>query len=162
MNGSTENTAHGASEKPGRREALFNLATAQGMLPLVRRIVADVLQQQHSLAQLHPEQNRLDRQRHTLSWPERSRRYQVQEEIATANQRLQEALVELANLGVVLVNAQEGQVGFPTVVNSRPAYFSWRPGEEQLRHWHHPEETVRRPIPASWAKSAHISLSPKP
>jgi hypothetical protein len=161
MNGSTENTAHGASEKPGRRETLFNLATAQRMLPLVRRIVADLLHQQQCLVQLLPEQDRLDRQRRTLSWPDRARRYQVQEEIAAANQHLQEALVELANLGVALVNAQDGRVGFPTVVNRRPAYFSWRAGEEELRYWHYPDESARRPIPANWVKSAHISLSPK-
>jgi len=41
MSGSTENRAHGASEKPARRDRGVSLAEAGNMLPLVRRIVAD-------------------------------------------------------------------------------------------------------------------------
>src|SRR5437588_3954112 len=88
MNGSTENRAQGASEKPGRRPTVFNLATARRMLPLVQRIVSDVTHYRRLLAGLRPEQCRLDRQRRTLAWPERWRRYQIQEEIAGADHRL--------------------------------------------------------------------------
>jgi hypothetical protein len=161
MNGSTENAAHGAPETPERRDVVVNLATARGMLPLVRQIVADVLHHQRRLAELLPEQQHLDRRRRTLSWPERSRRYQVQEEAVAAERNLQEALAELAGLGVVLVEPGEGQVGFPTVVNGRRAYFSWRQGEDGVHFWHFPEQNVRRPIPASWVKEANLSLASK-
>jgi hypothetical protein len=159
MNGSTENAAHGAFEKPGRRETLLNLATAQRMLSLVQRIVADILRNHRRLAQLLPEQTRLHRQRRTLTWPERSRRYQVQEEVAAAEREVQDAVAELGNLGVALLDADEGRVGFPTVVNGRRAFFSWRHGEKGVRFWHFPEEAVRQPIPAAWEKSADMSLS---
>jgi hypothetical protein len=161
MNGSTENTAHGASESPSRREIALNLTTVRSMLPLVRRIVEDIVQHQRRLAQLLPEQERLDRQRRDLAWPERARRYQVQEEVAATDHCLQEALAELAGLGVVLLDPVECQVGFPTIVNSRRAFFSWRPGENGVSSWHFPGETVRRPIPASWAKVAPIRLPAK-
>jgi len=161
MNGSTENAAHGASEKPERREKVFNLGTAKRMLPLVQRIVADILQNQRDLGQLLPEQKCLDRERRTLSWPQRSRRYLVQEEIATAERHIQEALAELANLGLVLLDADEGRVGFLTVVNGRRAFFSWRSDEKDIRFWHFPEENSRRPIPPSWEKSAPLHPSTK-
>ena len=77
MSGSTENTAFSASEKPGRREAVLNLATAGRMVSLVRRIVADVLEQETLLAPLRLEQDLLDCQKRTGSafsaqarWPE--------------------------------------------------------------------------------------------
>jgi hypothetical protein len=161
MNGSTGNTASGASEKPGRRETLLNLTTARRMLPLVRQILADLGEARQQLARLQPEQDRLDRQRHTLSWPERSRRYQLREEIAAGESALQQARSELEGLGVVLVNDEEGWVGFPTVVNGRRAYFSWKPGEEALRFWHFAGETVRRLIPASWTRADDITLTGK-
>jgi hypothetical protein len=47
------------------------------------------------------------------------------------------------------------------VVDNRQAFFSWRPGEEALNHWHFPEDSVLRLIPASWAKAANIRLTPK-
>lgn len=161
MNGSTENMAHGSFEKPGRQATLLNLATARKMVPLVQRIVEDVLRSQQTIATLLPERSRLDRHRRDLSWPERARRYRLQEEMAAAERQRDEAVAELAHLGLALVDPAEGRVGFPTVVNSRPAYFSWCPGEVAIHFWHFPGESVRRPIPASWAKSANIRLSLK-
>jgi hypothetical protein len=130
---------------------VFTLAMARRMLPLVQRIVADLVHGQQRLAELQPEQDRLDRQRRHLAWPERSRRYQLREEIAGIEQHQQEALVELEGLlGVALMDAGEGRIGFPTVVNDRPAFFSWRFGEQALEHWHFVGESVRRTIPTAW------------
>jgi hypothetical protein len=161
MNGSTENRAQGASEKPGRRQTVLNLATARRMLPLVQRVVGDVMDHWRRLAQLRPEQYRLDRQRRTLAWPERYRRYQIREDVALAERGLQEALAELEALTVVLLDPAVGRVGFPTVVNNREAFFSWQFGEDTLQYWHFREDTARRVIPASWAKSANMRLTAK-
>jgi hypothetical protein len=158
MNGSTENTAFGASESPEPRETALSLGTARNMLPLVQHVVADILRQQTILVRLQPEQAHLDRHRRQLAWPERQRRYQVREEMAAAEQELQAALGELQSLGVTLLDSDSGRVGFPTIVNDRRAYFSWRPGEEGIRAWHFAEEAVLRPIPPSWAK--HVDVRP--
>jgi len=158
MSGSAEYQAHGASETPTRPEAVVNLATANRMVPLVRRIIDDILRHQRQLAQLQPEQEQLDRQRRSLDWPERSRRYQLREDIAVEETGLLEAMAELEVLGVALVDPESGRVGFPTIVNERPAFFSWQPGEETLKYWHFGTELVRRPIPSSWAKHADIRL----
>jgi hypothetical protein len=159
MNGSTENRTPGASEKPGRKETSLNLATARSMLPLVQRIVDDILRDRNQLAQLMPEQNRLDRYRRDLGWPERARRYQVREEVTLTERRLEESFTELASLGLQLLDDNEGRVGFPTIVNGRRAFFSWKPGDEGIGYWQFPDDTIRRAIPASWTKSAEVSLS---
>jgi hypothetical protein len=161
MSGSTENTAHGAPERAGSGEVSFNLTTVRNMLPLVQRVVADISHYQRELDRLLPEQDRLDRQRRDLSWPERARRYQVREEAAAADRNLQEAHAELANLGVVLLDVDEGRVGFPTVVNNRRAFFSWRRGEDEVKYWHFNDEMTRRPIPAAWAKESGSAISAK-
>ena len=81
MNGSTENTAFGASESPEPRETAMSLDAARDMLPLVQHIVGDILRHQSILVRLQPEQDRLDRHRRDLAWPERKRRYQIREEL---------------------------------------------------------------------------------
>jgi hypothetical protein len=126
------------------------------MVPLIQRIVQDVLQSRQELARMQPEQSWLDSQRRTLAWPQRSRRYQLQEAIAAQEEHLTQVLGELESLGVVLVDPVRGQVGFPTLVNGRRAFFSWRLGEENLRHWHFLGEKVRRIIPASWSLEAEV------
>jgi hypothetical protein len=161
MNESKGNMASGAFDNPDRRETLFNLTTARRMLPLVRQIVSDLCQTRNRLEQLQPEQERLDRQRRDLSWPERARRYQVHEDVETGERLFQNALAELESLGAVLVDADHAWVGFPTVVNGKRAYFSWKPGEDNLKFWHFAGETVRRLIPQSWLRTEDISLSGK-
>jgi hypothetical protein len=150
MNGSTGNKAFGASEKPERGEVFLSLGTAQRMLSLVQRIVEDILENQKALEKLVPEQERLCRQRRQLAWPERQRRYVLQEEITQAERNLEEAREEMQVLGLTVLDAEIGRVGFPTLVNDRRAFFSWRPGEEGLHSWHFAEESVCRPIPSTW------------
>jgi len=147
-------TAHGASEKPGKRPAVMDLATSQRMLPLVARIVRDIVVDHQELERLRPEQARLDRQKKDLDWNDRFRRYAIHAEIQGCEHHLQEATAELGRLGLVLEDGVEGQVGFPTVVNGRSAYFSWRLGEETIAYWHFSKENTRRPVPVNWFESA--------
>jgi hypothetical protein len=145
-------TTSSASEKPERGERVLSLTTARSMLPLVRRIVDDVLVSQQALTKLQPEQDQLEKRRRTLAWPERSRRYELQEELANLERELQTALAEMEVLGIELLEPTEGRVGFPTLVNGRPAYFSWRPGEDGVRQWHFATEKTLRPIPPAWVE----------
>jgi hypothetical protein len=154
MNNSQGDKATGVAEAS---PVVLSLKTVHSMLPLVQRILTDLRARQEVLERLAPEQLRLDRQKRDLSWPERQRRYQIQDEIAVAEQDLQESVDELSNLGVALLEAETGRVGFPTMVNNRRAYFSWRPGENGLHSWHFAEESVCRPIPAAWLKELSLS-----
>jgi hypothetical protein len=158
MSGFTEPQASDAGEELDRPPTVLNLGTARRMVPLLRRIIADVLIQQRRLAELGPELERLDRQRRDLAWPQRQRRYEVHEEIANARRELEEARAELEVLGVMLEDVPEGQLGLPTVVNGRLAYFSWRPSETTVQYWHFPGERLRRPIPAGWSESSAVQL----
>jgi hypothetical protein len=157
MSGSTGNKAFGASEKPERGTAVFSLNLAQRMLPLVERIIADILECQQKSAKLTPEQDRLQRHRRELTWPERHRRYRLEEELSAVENRRLEVVDELRELGIALLDPEQGRVGFPTIVNDRRACFSWSPSEENIRFWHFADETVRRPIPQAWLKE--ISLT---
>jgi hypothetical protein len=151
MNGFTERRASG-TERPGSNDRVLTWGASQAMLPLATRIAVDIVQYQEHLARLQPEMAQLDCQRQTLDWPGRSRRYQLQEEIATVEAHLRQAQVELEGLGLTLLHAATGLLGFPTVVNNRRAFFSWQPGEESLSFWNYAGDTVRRPVPKAWTK----------
>ena len=129
------------------------------MLPLVGRIVADIMQGHDRLSQLRPEQEQLDSRRQTLDWPQRSRRYQVQEEIIAVEKELRQAYSELEIMGVAVLHGPSGLVGFPTIVNDRRAFFSWRPGEDDVVFWNFVGDPVRHAVPESWTKSPPASKS---
>jgi len=111
---------------------------------LIERIVADILSDQKELNRLAFEQEGLDRDRRSLSWPERGRRYAVQGEVSRLQNRLEEEIKELDTLGTVLMSPQTGLVGFPTIVNGKAAYFSWQVGEKGVSYWHFDGEDARR------------------
>ncbi len=150
MNGFTEHQASGASESAGRRDMILTWATAQDMLPLVGHIVGDIRESHHNLQKLRLEKEGLDQRRRTLAWPDRARRYEVGEEITRQEARLHAACEELHALGLTLIDVETGQVGFPTIVNNRRAFFSWRPGEEGVHFWHFAEDQARRTVPPAW------------
>lgn len=143
-------TASSASEQPGEMDAALSLTMARRMLPLVKHIVTDILSLRQELARLVPEQNRLEKLRKCLGWPERSRRYQIQDEISRQESKLEEAQAELEPLGVLLQDLETGRVSFPTTVNGHRAFFSWQPGEDTIRRWHYLGEVIRRNIPPAW------------
>ena len=151
---STPNRASNPAGKPRRKEITLDLTTARQMLPLIRSIVSDIVTSRTALNKLAPEQERLERHRRDLAWQERQRRYQIQDEIVAAEKNLTNALGELTSLGISLLDAEAGEVDFPTKINGRPAAYNWKLGEEAVRFWHYAGEEQRRPIPTDWDQGA--------
>jgi hypothetical protein len=154
MNGFTEPGTSDASEGLAYHDRILTWDISFAMLPLVGRIAVDVRRLHAELARLVPERDRLERERRTLAWPERSRRYELAEEVAATEKDYADARAELEVVGVALLDPAVGLVGFPTVVNDRPAFFSWQPDEEGLNFWNFAGDTIRRPVPADWTKPA--------
>jgi len=153
----TPNRATNPAGKPRKKDISLDLPTARQMLPLVQSIVADIVNLRQAITKLAPEQARLERHRRDLVWLERQRRYQVNDEIAAAEKTLANAASELSGLGVSLVDDESGEVDFPTRINGRPAAFSWKLGEDAVRHWHYQGEEQRRPIPGDWAEGTPLT-----
>lgn len=140
----------GTSKPRGETRSALSLATARKMLPLVGGIVRDIQGRWSRLAELEAEQSDLDRRRHKLTWPQRSRRYQVVDDIASEQRHLQSDVAELEQLSVVLVDPRAGEVAFPTVINGRRGYFVWKLSEDDLSRWCYAHDSSRRAIPTSW------------
>jgi hypothetical protein len=154
---STPNRATNPADKPRKKAVSLDLTTARQMLPLVRSIVTDIVNSRQAITQLTPEQERLDRHRRDLVWQERERRYQVSDELAAAEKRLTIAVGELSGLGINLVDDLAGEVDFPTKINGRPAAFTWKMGDDGVRHWHYQGEDQLRPIPADWEQNTPLT-----
>ena len=157
MSGKPERAA-GARGKSRRKMQPVDLPTVRRMLPLVQRIVSDLVQDHKELNRYTLEQEGLDRNKRELSWPERERRYTVQGEVPRLQSRLEDEQRELDQLGAVLFGSADGRVGFPTVVNGRAAFFSWQLGEDAVNYWHFDGESARRPIPTNWNENNQAKL----
>jgi hypothetical protein len=132
------------------------------MLPLVSQISRDVGSLHQRLLRLRPELADLERNRRELTWPQRSRRYQLEDEVAGVEAEFRAAAAELDALGVALLDAATGLVGFPTLVNDRRAYFSWQPGEEGVAWWNYADDRLRRPVPEEWTRLPREARARRP
>ena len=156
MKGSPKRASN-SPRQSARAAVLLELPTVQKMLPLVQRIVADLLADEQETGGLLWELEGLDRNRRTLTWPDRQRRYAAQDEIGRVKDRRKELEGELGQMGVRVIDAVHGRVGFPTIVNAKPAYFSWQPGEADVGFWHFAEgDDRRRPIPSNWTHATPV------
>ena len=158
--------SHRASNSAGKSSRTKNLTldlnTAKQMLPLVRSIVAEIVNTHRRLSQLAPEQELLDDSRRALNWAGRQRRYALADEIGSAEKTLTGAVAELSALGVTLIDGNAGQVDFPTRINGRPAAFTWQFGEDAVSHWRYTGEDGRRPIPNGWQSGTPLRYRSEP
>ena len=160
-------TPNRASQPPAgkpkkSKDVQFDLVTARRMLPLVQGIVADIVENQQKLGQLVPLSEKLERERRSLDWAARQKRYAMTDEIATAEKALGAAVTELATLGVGLADPAAGRVDFPTRINSRPAAFTWHLGDLAVSRWRYAGEEHERSIPADWQGGGAIRHRAEP
>lgn len=146
------------SRSQDRSGIVLDLPTVRKMLPLVRHIIAELLEVEQKAGSLLWEQEGLERNRRDLSWPERQRKYSLQDEISRLERRRRDIIAEAKELGIQVLDIAHGRVGFPTIVNTRPAYFSWQNGEEDVNFWHFAgDDDRRRTIPVSWTKETPLA-----
>lgn len=121
------------------------------MLPLVRAIAADladlsreVTDRRRRLSFLLAGRKPNDRD------PYQQELVQVQNELEKDSQRLRGYVEELRALGVETANGSEGMVAFPSLLDGRRVFLSWKLGEPEVLYWHEFDVGFRRrqPLPA--------------
>lgn len=131
------------------QSTIFDLPAARRTLPLLRRIVADVVGQQARLAHHELLLRRLGRGR-VNGWPERQTRFWLQDELGRQRALLRQTMAELTGLGAVLLDGALGIVGFPTIVNGSLAYLVYRMEDDDVRFWRYRDQAKLRPVPENW------------
>jgi len=126
----------GANEptQPSRMKRLFTVEEANRTLPLVRRIVEDVVRQHRAWREkileldLVSSATRLDEPRDRAEALERSA-----QELAREIDGYQR---ELDDLGIQLKDRRLGLVDFPSEMAGKKVLLCWRLGEQEVQFWH--------------------------
>lgn len=133
---------------------IMTLETAEAMLPLAGRVAEDIKFYSARVRTLRSERNYFEKKKRALSWQERRRHYEVTDELFFMEITLENILNEIKAIGLEPLVQELGLVGFPTMVNNRKAYFSWKPGEPCVCYWNFADELNRRPVPPTWYHDA--------
>lgn len=122
----------------------FSIDQANRALPLVRRIVQDIVD---DYARWQEMVKRLDvmaasAQRDAAAVD------RLQRDIQSAARAIDGYVRELTELGVEMKGFDVGLVDFPGEMGGRPVYLCWRLGESSVAHWHERDAGYagRRPL----------------
>ena len=114
---------------------LFTLEEAERTLPLVRRIVADLVDAYPGWRAGVARYEALGLEARPESG-ETAEMLAVRDEVASLAERIDGYLRELDRIGCVFKGFDAGLVDFRSLREDRPVYLCWRLGEERITHWH--------------------------
>lgn len=134
-------TRAGRKERQDNRSPLFTLEHANRTLPLVRRIVADIVKQYKRVSALEEECE-------VPTAPADESAEAARDRYGVELDKLRELAQELQSIGCELKDWRRGLVDFPAVHQGRSIYFCWRLGESSVTHWHERDAGFhgRRPV----------------
>lgn len=113
---------------PSRPKRRFTLEQANRALPLVSRIVADIVRVHKSAAHVQGQLERLQGQS--------PKRTELEKELEGASERLQALVEELSGVGCQIKDFQSGLVDFVGRHQGRDVYLCWKLGEARIDYWH--------------------------
>ena len=128
------------------QEKLFTPEQANNMLPLVRRIVQDIVA---AYARWQDRTRELELIAVSRSDAFDDRRQVVEREVHDIATEIAAFEGELETLGIQLKDYGLGLVDFPGTLNDRKVLLCWRLGEPSVEYWHELDAgySGRRPIP---------------
>lgn len=112
----------------------FTVEEANRTLPLVRRIVYDILEANPRLQRRLLEFDRVAADGEVAA--SRQRLQDLRQAIDEDAERINAFLAELHALGCLFKGFDEGLVDFYSMRDGRPVFLCWRLGEESVAHWH--------------------------
>lgn len=113
---------------------IFTVEDANRTLPLVRRIVADIVVQHERWADCLRASEVLAANA-TPGHPD-PRAEAAERELNALAREIEGYRQELTALGIELKDYARGLVDFPAELEGRPVWLCWRLGEPAVEHWH--------------------------
>ena len=128
----------------------FTIDEANRTLPLVKRIATDVARAYTELSdraerykELRANEDRSDGTEEALNEMKRS--------MGALTAEIDSFVAELMEIGCEMKDLSRGTVDFPSVLDDRPIFLCWQPGEDRVEFWHEVTDgfTGRRPLPVA-------------
>ena len=113
--------------RPSRPRRRFTLEQANKSLPLVKRVVSDIVRTHAEAAKLQQQSERL---------VGNSAQASIQKSLEQTMHRLEDYVDELSEIGCELKDYQAGLIDFTGRHDGRDICLCWKMGEEKITHWH--------------------------
>lgn len=129
----------------------FTLEEANRTLPLVKRIVGDIVEE-YRLWKEHVFRYELVAAGSSAERGETEEQVELRREVDAAAQRITEFVEELSQIGCVFKGFEEGLVDFYAKHEGRDVLLCWKVGESRIEYWHELEAGYAGRQPVSGAR----------
>lgn len=125
---------------------VFTIEQANHSLPLVGRILGDIVKQYRLVERFRKRCRRFSGQNRPLE------ARAAEAKGLEAAHRLSDLTDELSSIGCEVKDYERGFVDFPAVLDGRDVYLCWKLGEDRIGYWHDRSagETQRRKLPGAF------------
>ena len=114
--------------------SVFNVAEANQRLPLVRRIVRDIVDLSQDIKERKDRLERLTSRSDDTLYSEEVQ--DMESAVQRDSVRLSEFVEELERLGVKLQEPEIGHVDFPSLMDGKEVCLCWKYDEAEILWWH--------------------------
>ena len=121
---------------------LFTLHEAEELLPSVERWLRSALENRQSAQSFEEQFHALLLRIHVAGGVQVDvgRVVEIKTGKEQCQERLQQALAEIENSGVLVKDLDVGLIDFPTLLEDQEVYLCWKLGEPSIAFWHHTTE----------------------
>jgi hypothetical protein len=126
----------------------FTVDQANRTLPLVRRIVSDIVEE-YGRWKEHVFRYELVAAGSTADKGESVEQVTLREKVDDSAQRINQFVEELIGIGCIFKGFEEGLVDFRSRLDGRDVLLCWKLGEESIEYWHEADAGYagRQPLP---------------
>lgn len=134
-------------------ERLFDREQAEQLLPLLKRLLADIIEQKKRAQGIEQELSQVQNRILLYGGIVPPYGYLTEKKLEQEKcvKGIREAIEEIEQTGCVVKDIDQGLVDFPSMVNNEQVYLCWKLGEEGVRYWHRIDEGFagRKRLPPS-------------
>jgi hypothetical protein len=111
-------------------DRIFTRAEAQGLIPQLRSLLAEISEAWNHIRELNPE---IQKARDAAAFDGFSK---SGVEYVESVSHLMLLIHQVKDMGVILKDADKGLCDFPYMRQGRVVYLCWQLGEERIEYWH--------------------------
>ena len=124
------------SGRPSRPKRRFTVAQANSTLPLVKRIVRDIVSAHADVLRCQTELERLGGKAQQIKARDAKAHQDAQDRLAAGVVHLEDLVDELTEVGCELKDYRAGLIDFTGRHQGRDVCLCWKLGEERIGYWH--------------------------
>ncbi len=123
------------------RSRILSLEEATKMLPLLEKIVRDIMKTWEEIIHKRTELECLEKNPDQNAQQVQEEAQELKSDLNRLIDRINSYIREVEQLGCFVEEFKRGIINFPSLYVGRKVFLCWKPGDSEVRYWHELDES---------------------